>query len=70
MTIDERLEFLLHSTESLHATAPEMTAQIQESKRRWDLHERWWERMRRVLQAALEAALGDEDKGEEEGEAK
>ncbi len=30
MTIDERLQFLLQSTESLHATAQEITAGVQE----------------------------------------
>ncbi len=30
MTIDERLEFLVQSTESLHATVHEMSGQLQE----------------------------------------
>ncbi len=30
MTIDERLEFLLQSTESLHATVYELAGQVQE----------------------------------------
>ena len=30
MTVDQRLEFLLQSTESLHATVQQMTGQIQQ----------------------------------------
>ena len=40
MTIDERLEFLLQSTESLHATAAEQTRQIQEHTRQVQEHTR------------------------------
>jgi hypothetical protein len=60
MTIDERLEFLLHSTESLHATCQELHAAVEKHEQRWEL-------LRRVLWAALQAGLRGEDEGEEEG---
>ena len=69
MTIDERLEFLLHSTESLHATVQEQTRQLQEQGRQLrELDERerkHWGRITRALQAALEGWL-EEDSDEEE----
>ena len=37
MTIDERLEFLIRSTESLHQTVHEMTGQIQEHTRQLEI---------------------------------
>jgi hypothetical protein len=60
MTVDERLEFLLHSTGSLHATCQELHVQA-------ELHERRWELMRRTLRAALEAALSDDEDKDELG---
>lgn len=45
MTIDERLEFLLHSSESLNATCKKLTAESNK-------HDRRWERMRRAALAA------------------
>ena len=40
MTIDERLEFLLQSTESLHATAAKQTRLVQEHTRQIQEHTR------------------------------
>jgi hypothetical protein len=37
MTVDQRLEFLLQSTESLHATVLQMTGQIQEHTKQLEL---------------------------------
>lgn len=69
MTIDERLEFLLHSTESLHATVQERTRQLQEQGRQLrELDERerqHWRRINRALQGALEGWL-EEESGEGE----
>lgn len=45
MTIDERLEVLLHSGESLNATCKKLTAESNK-------HDRRWERMRRAALAA------------------
>jgi hypothetical protein len=52
MTIDERLEFLVKSTESLHASISELHATVQE-------HERRWAQLMRSLRAALEAWIAD-----------
>jgi hypothetical protein len=38
MTIDERLEFLLRSTESLHATAQKLTATAQSHTKQIEEH--------------------------------
>jgi 16S rRNA G527 N7-methylase RsmG len=37
MTVDQRLEFLLQSTESLHATVQQMTGQIHEHSKQLEL---------------------------------
>jgi len=69
MTIDERLQFLVQSTESLHQTCQELHATVQEQAsqlRELDERERkHWRRITRSLQAALEGWL-DEDSDEEE----
>jgi hypothetical protein len=69
MTIDERLEFLLHSTESLHQSCQELHATVQEHTRQLrELDERerkHWRRITRALQAALEAWM--EEDGDEKG---
>ena len=65
MTIDERLEFLVKSTESLHASVQELHAESarrwEENTKRWEENEKRWERVRRVVRAALEAGFGDEN---------
>jgi hypothetical protein len=69
MTIDERLQFLVQSTESLHQTCQELHATVQEQGRQLrELDERerkHWRRVTRALEAALEAWL-EEDGDEEE----
>jgi hypothetical protein len=67
MTIDERLEFLLQSTESLHASCQQLHARATQFQEIVETHERRWELLRRVLKAALEEGLRDD--GEEAGEA-
>jgi hypothetical protein len=60
MTIDERLEFLLKSTESLHATAQEHTAQMAAQDARF-------ERLRIAMVKGLNAffqELEDQEFGE------
>jgi hypothetical protein len=37
VTLDQRIEFLFKSTESLHATAQEQTAQLQEHTKQLEL---------------------------------
>jgi prefoldin subunit 5 len=64
MTIDERLEFLLKSTESLHESVQKNTDQIADLTRRADAHEREIERFRSAMRAALAAWL---DGGQEQG---
>jgi hypothetical protein len=70
MTIDERLEFLLNSTESLHATCQELHATIAEEaaerKRtdaRIDANERAARKAVLVGMAAYLQALDGEDNG-------
>jgi len=65
MTIDERLEFLLHSTESLHANMQELHATVLKQAEIQVQHERRWEPLRRVLRAALEEGVRGEDEDEE-----
>jgi nitroimidazol reductase NimA-like FMN-containing flavoprotein (pyridoxamine 5'-phosphate oxidase superfamily) len=66
MTIDERLQFLLTSTESLHESCRELHATVQQQadmiKAQAEMierHEHRWELVRRVMRAALEAGLSD-----------
>ena len=70
MTVDERLQFLLTSTESLHASCQELHATVEEQGRQlreFDERERrHWRRITGSLRAALEAWLeegGDSDEG-------
>lgn len=65
MTIDERLEFLLKSTESLHETASLQTEQIAELARRSEEDRKRWELLRKVVRAALRAAAENGENGEE-----
>jgi ferritin-like metal-binding protein YciE len=72
MTIDERLQFLVQSTESLHASLEkhieETNAQIGALTRRAEAHEREQQRFRRAMRAALEAWLSDNgDEPQENG---
>jgi hypothetical protein len=61
MTIDERLQFLLQSTESLHASCQELHAAVQKQAELVAAHERNWERTRTIIRAALRAGLEDEN---------
>lgn len=61
MTIDERLEFLVQSTESLHETIREQNEQLRRHDERLRKQEQNWERVRRSLRAALEAWLDEDD---------
>ncbi|HEV2380975.1 MAG TPA: hypothetical protein VG206_14435 [Terriglobia bacterium] len=57
MTIDERLQFLLQSTESLHSSVHELTGDVQRLTEAVSKHEKRWELVRKVMQAAFEAGL-------------
>ena len=69
MTIDERLQFLVQSTESLHQSCQELHATVQEQGRHLrELDERerkHWRRINRALQAALEAWMEEDGDGDE-----
>jgi hypothetical protein len=71
MTIDERLQFLLQSTESLHESVFENTRQIAEptrlaaeNEKRWARDEKRWARVRRAFEAFLEDE--DDNDGDEQ----
>jgi hypothetical protein len=53
MTIDERLQFLLRSTESLHSSVSELSANVLELSTTVQKHEQRWELLRKAVQAAL-----------------
>ena len=53
MTIDERLQFLLQSTESLHSSLSELSASVLELSATVQKHEQRWELLRRAIQAGL-----------------
>lgn len=68
MDIDERLQFLVQSTESLHqscqelhATTAEHTQQIAALIQLATSNERRWSRVMRVLRDALDAGLNHDD---------
>jgi hypothetical protein len=65
MTIDERLQFLVESTESLHASCQELHAAMQAMQESIRKHDERWERVRRVVRAALEAGFGDDGDGDD-----
>jgi DNA anti-recombination protein RmuC len=50
LTIDERIAFLLESTESLHVTAAELTAQMQEHTRQLQEHTKQLQEQTKQLQ--------------------
>lgn len=71
MTIDERLEFLVQSTESLHSSVHDLTrdvqkltADVQKLTETVSKHEKRWELVRKVIQAGLQAGLDNEGEGE------
>ncbi len=68
MSIDERLQFLLQSTESLHSTVGELTGtvgelsgSVRELTQTVAKHEKRWELVRRVMIAALQAGIEPEN---------
>ena len=70
-SLDERLEFLLHSSESmhsnlqeLHAIAAEHDRQIEALLKLTEQTERRWQRVMRVLRDALDAGLKDNEEGD------
>lgn len=67
-TIDERLQYLLVSTESLHnscqelhAAVGELRTAVQSQMKQMQINERRWERFRKAGTAALEAFLRDDE---------
>ncbi len=58
MTIDERLEFLTQSTESLHATSQELHAALAQQAAES-------QRLHRAVLAAMQAYLTEMSKGDE-----
>ena len=70
-SLDERLEFLLHSSESLHSNLQELHAVASEHDRQIEAlvklteqNERRWQRVMRVLRDALDAGLKDNEEGD------
>jgi len=57
MTLDERLEFLRQSTESLHDSVQELHATVAEQARRQERLDRRERRTRAALGAAISAYL-------------
>jgi hypothetical protein len=64
MTIDERIQFLVQSTESLHATAHELVDGLRKQAEIQAKHDERWEALRRALRGALKGFLEDEEGGE------
>ena len=69
MTIDERLEFLVESTESLHVACQELHATVAEHARQIEAltqkEANLTRAMLRGIRAYLEAMNGEENEGEE-----
>lgn len=65
MTIDQRLEFLVQSTESLHGPVAAVVERIDKLTAQSERHEREIERFRRAMRAALEAWLSENGDGSE-----
>ena len=59
MTVDERLEFLLKSTESLHDNVARVTERVDRLAETSERHEREIEGFRRAMRAALTAWLDE-----------
>ena len=68
-SIDERLEYLLQSSESLHSTVGELTANVQKLtdtvQKRTEQEDERWKRVRRAFLAAA-TILGGELPGQVE----
>ena len=63
MTIDERLQFLLQSTESLHENVAKLVERTDKLAATSERHEREIQRFRRAMRAALEAWLDEDGDG-------
>jgi len=59
-TIDERLQFLLQSTESLHSNVERLVERVDKLAETSERHEREMERFRRPMRTALQAWLGED----------
>ncbi len=57
--IDERLQFLLQSTESLHSNVARLVERVDKLAETSERHERELERFRRAMRAGLEAWLSE-----------
>jgi hypothetical protein len=56
MTIDERLQFLLQSTESLHAS---LALEVQTRREQGEEHDQRWQRLNSAIKAAVLAYFSD-----------
>lgn len=65
MTIDERLEFLLHSTESLHASCEQLHATVAEHSRQMEAADTKANNLRIALLKGIRAYLESANNGEE-----
>ena len=65
MTIDERLEFLLHSTESLHASCEQLHATVAEHTRQMEAADTKANNLRIALLKGIRAYLESTNNGEE-----
>lgn len=65
MTIDERLEFLLHSTESLHASCEQLHATVAEHTRQMEAADIKANNLRLALLKGIRAYLESANNGEE-----
>jgi hypothetical protein len=63
-TIDERLQFLLQSTESLHASCQELHASITRQSEALAAQDKRWNRLNRAIHAAVLAYFEDEKNGD------
>jgi hypothetical protein len=61
MTIDERLQFLVQATESLHAGLEHLHAVVAEQNRRIEAQTQKEERRHRAMLAAIQTYLGELD---------
>jgi hypothetical protein len=63
MSIDERLQFLLQSTESLHANVARLVERTDKLAETSERHEREIQRFRNAMRAALVAWLEEGENG-------
>jgi hypothetical protein len=63
-TIDERLQFLLQSTESLHASCQELHASIARQAEVLAEQDKRWNRLNKAIRAAVLAYFEEEKNGD------